>query len=237
MGTSPRNCAPALDWTNKLRMENRRRAGSTLRIREVRCSNLTPKNEYPEALRGCIRYLHANSGTVLSMCTFRFCQRRHIRRDVYFFIVGLNVALLVRMAHVLHRMAHVLHRMAHVPHRMAHVPHRMAHVPHRMAHVLHRMAHVLHRMAHVLHRIAHVPHRMSLNKGEIKVNVSPNNRRHLESILCTANINTLNPELNPICYLLALLGAHHFLHVSRIRVKLLTFRLLMSYIYIWSAYT
>jgi hypothetical protein len=31
--------------------------------------------------------------------------------------------------------------------------------------------------------------------------------------------NPLNAELNPICYLLALLGAHHFLHVSRIRVK------------------
>ena len=45
--------------------------------------------------------------------------------------------------------------------------------------------------------------------------------------------NPLNPELNPICYLLALLGAHHFLHVSRIRVKLLTFRRLMSYIYIY----
>jgi len=44
-------------------------------------------------------------------------------------------------------------------------------------------------------------------------------------------LNPLNPELNPICCLLALLGAHHFLHVSRIRVKLLTFRLLMSYIY------
>ena len=43
--------------------------------------------------------------------------------------------------------------------------------------------------------------------------------------------NPLNPELNPICYLLALLGAHHFLHVSRIRVKSLTFRRLMSYIY------
>ena len=43
--------------------------------------------------------------------------------------------------------------------------------------------------------------------------------------------NPLNPKLNPICYLLALLGAHHFLHVSKIRVKLLTFRLLMSYIY------
>ena len=44
-------------------------------------------------------------------------------------------------------------------------------------------------------------------------------------------INPLNPELNPICYLLALLGAHHFFHVSRIRVKLLTLRRLMSYIY------
>jgi len=44
-------------------------------------------------------------------------------------------------------------------------------------------------------------------------------------------VNPLNPELNPICYLLALLEAHYFLHVSRIRVKLLTFRLLMSYIY------
>ena len=50
--------------------------------------------------------------------------------------------------------------------------------------------------------------------------------------------NPLNPELNPICYLQALL-AHHFLHVSRIRVKSLTIRLLMSYIYIyiWSTYS
>ena len=43
-------------------------------------------------------------------------------------------------------------------------------------------------------------------------------------------INPLNPELNPICYLLALL-AHHFLRVSRIRAKSITLRLLMSYIY------
>jgi len=43
-------------------------------------------------------------------------------------------------------------------------------------------------------------------------------------------LNPLKPELNPISYLLALL-AHHFLHVSRIRVKSLTFRRLMSYIY------
>ena len=43
--------------------------------------------------------------------------------------------------------------------------------------------------------------------------------------------NPLNSELNPICYLLALLKAHHFLHVSRIWVKILTFRQLRSYIY------
>ena len=45
-------------------------------------------------------------------------------------------------------------------------------------------------------------------------------------------LNPLNAELNPICSLLALLGAHHFLHVSNIRVKSLTLRVLMSYIYI-----
>jgi len=54
---------------------------------------------------------------------------------------------------------------------------------------------------------------------------------HVKYPLFLSDFNPLNPELNPICYLLALLGAHHFLHVSRIRVKLLTFRLLMSYIY------
>ena len=32
-------------------------------------------------------------------------------------------------------------------------------------------------------------------------------------------LNPLNAELNPICYLLALLGAHLILHVSRIRVN------------------
>jgi hypothetical protein len=36
-------------------------------------------------------------------------------------------------------------------------------------------------------------------------------------------INPLNAKLNPICHLLALLGARHILHVSRIRVKPITF--------------
>jgi hypothetical protein len=35
---------------------------------------------------------------------------------------------------------------------------------------------------------------------------------------CSA-FNPLNAELNSICYLLALLGVHHILHISRIRVK------------------
>jgi len=39
-------------------------------------------------------------------------------------------------------------------------------------------------------------------------------------------INPLNAELNPICHLLALLGAHHILHVSGIRVKDKLYRLL-----------
>jgi len=34
-----------------------------------------------------------------------------------------------------------------------------------------------------------------------------------------SEFNSLNAELNPICHLLALLEAHHILHVSRIRVK------------------
>ena len=36
----------------------------------------------------------------------------------------------------------------------------------------------------------------------------------------TQYINPLNAELNPICHLLALLGAHHILHVSRVRVNM-----------------
>jgi len=39
-------------------------------------------------------------------------------------------------------------------------------------------------------------------------------------IKITPYINTLNAELNPICHLLALLGTHPILHVSRIRVNM-----------------
>ena len=43
-------------------------------------------------------------------------------------------------------------------------------------------------------------------------------------------LNPLNAELNPICHLMALLGAHHILHVGRIRVKHYE-KLYFSYIY------
>jgi len=38
--------------------------------------------------------------------------------------------------------------------------------------------------------------------------------------VATTFVNPLNAKLNPICHLLALLGDHHILHISRIRVKL-----------------
>ena len=63
----------------------------------------------------------------------------------------------------------------------------------------------------------------TLHKGDTEDDDDDNNAH---------SFNPLNAELNPICYLLALL-AHHFLHVSRIRVKSLTLGLLMSYIYIY----
>jgi hypothetical protein len=45
--------------------------------------------------------------------------------------------------------------------------------------------------------------------------------RQLHIFVCSkAIINTLNAKFNPICHLLALLGAHHILHISRIRVNL-----------------
>jgi hypothetical protein len=38
-------------------------------------------------------------------------------------------------------------------------------------------------------------------------------------IILKCIFNPLNAQLNPICHLLALFGAHHILHVGRIMVK------------------
>jgi hypothetical protein len=45
------------------------------------------------------------------------------------------------------------------------------------------------------------------------------------SLSPSACLNHLNVELNPICLLLALLGAHHILYVSGIRVRYCTYLL------------
>jgi hypothetical protein len=43
-----------------------------------------------------------------------------------------------------------------------------------------------------------------------------------EDVVRSTRFNPLNAKLNPICHLLALLGAHRILQVSRIRVKRVT---------------
>jgi hypothetical protein len=44
-----------------------------------------------------------------------------------------------------------------------------------------------------------------------------------------SNFNSLNAKLNPICHLLALLGAHPILYVSRIRVNRTPHRRLLAF--------
>ena len=87
-----------------------------------------------------------------------------------------------------------------------------------------------------LYQLEDTNHRVHDTGASVAANLQASRKRVEMEVciyiyICFHFINPLNPELNPICYFLALLGAHHFLHVSRIRVKLLTFRLLMSYIY------
>jgi len=50
--------------------------------------------------------------------------------------------------------------------------------------------------------------------------------KHTTSLLTARNMHNINPlttQLNLIRHLLALLGAHHILHVSKIRVKVMDF--------------
>jgi transposase len=61
------------------------------------------------------------------------------------------------------------------------------------------------------------------SRGQLKCDATRAETRYLLSEKRTNPFNPLSPELNPICYLLALL-AHDFLHVSRIKVKSLTLR-------------
>jgi len=65
-------------------------------------------------------------------------------------------------------------------------------------------------------------HRSHIVKTIIDLGIVSTTKR-----VCECIINSLNAELNTICFLLALLGAHHILHVSRIKVKNQSFVSLM----------
>jgi len=58
-----------------------------------------------------------------------------------------------------------------------------------------------------------------------KIKVYSKNSKEDVSALCWSKADSLtfNAELNPICHLQALLGAHYILHVFGIRVKLRLF--------------
>jgi len=65
------------------------------------------------------------------------------------------------------------------------------------------------------------PPQISFAHSQIRKKQNRNNKVTLSNPkFLSVMLNPLNAELNPICYLLTLLGAHHFLHVSRIRVKI-----------------
>ena len=51
--------------------------------------------------------------------------------------------------------------------------------------------------------------------------------RYYSYTVVRERINSFNAALNAICHLLALLGAHHILHVSRIGVNLCLLKLLL----------
>jgi hypothetical protein len=59
-------------------------------------------------------------------------------------------------------------------------------------------------------------HSRTVHLGIIKV-LSPTDA---QENCFTMNINPLNADLNPICHLLALLGAHHIFHISGLRIKI-----------------
>jgi hypothetical protein len=63
----------------------------------------------------------------------------------------------------------------------------------------------------------------SENFNPLTPELNPSAQRWLPRFLLKIlNCNSLNAQLNSICHLLELLGAHHILHVSRISIKGLT---------------
>jgi hypothetical protein len=71
----------------------------------------------------------------------------------------------------------------------------------------------------LLELMTHVVQEIQLETEPRAPHVSSHNICHMYCNLPL--INPLSAELNPICHLLALSGAHPIIHISRIRVKML----------------
>jgi maleate cis-trans isomerase len=67
----------------------------------------------------------------------------------------------------------------------------------------------------------HIKQRSKINSVSAIFAVADGTRKleFLQALSKFKTINPLNAELNTICHLLALLGAHHILHINRMRVK------------------
>ena len=85
------------------------------------------------------------------------------------------------------------------------------------------------KLDHVLETSSYSSYKLDLGRTETTGKLIPNFTLHFThglflisvytmKILCIS-LNPLNTKLNSICHLLALLGAHLILHVSRIRVN------------------
>jgi hypothetical protein len=71
----------------------------------------------------------------------------------------------------------------------------------------------------VTYLVEFVPHNRYCSRLLLKCDGTRAETRFRLSAKRTSPFNPLNAELNSICHLLASIGAHHILHVSRIRVK------------------
>jgi hypothetical protein len=58
-----------------------------------------------------------------------------------------------------------------------------------------------------------------VTEGKIQGGIEVTGRQGIRRRKLLDDLNPLNAELNPICHLLALLGAHPVFHISRIKVK------------------
>jgi hypothetical protein len=90
-----------------------------------------------------------------------------------------------------------------------------------------RVHHVVSRRQHCRRKVPHVQRAIlvtvvsvpALCYCECEVLASLRHMHLGSFFLEPEGINPLNGELNPICHFLALLGAHHILHISSVRVK------------------